>query len=59
MATTMLSLMQSVRGELGLSIPTAVASSQDTDIITTLALMNAAGQELVNMKAGGSLGTNW
>ena len=53
MATTMLSLIQSVRGELGLIVPTAVASSQDTDIKTTLALMNAAGQELVNMKAGG------
>lgn len=52
MATSMLSLMQSVRGELGLSVPTAVVSSQDTDIVTTLYLMNAAGQELVNAKTG-------
>jgi len=49
----MLSLVQSVRGELGLNVPTAVATSQDTDVMTTLALMNALGQELVNMKAGG------
>jgi hypothetical protein len=50
----MLSLVQSVRGELGLSVPNAVASSTDQDILTTLALMNAAGQELVNLKAGPS-----
>lgn len=52
MATTMLSLIQAVRGELGLTIPNAVASSQDTDTKTTLALINALGQELVNAKAG-------
>lgn len=52
MATTMLSLMKSVRGELGLVVPNAVVSSTDTDIQTTLALMNAVGQELVNLKTG-------
>jgi len=52
MATTLLSLIQDVRRELSLTVPSAVVSSTDTDIMTTLAHMNAAGYELVNMKTG-------
>lgn len=44
--TTLLQLVQQARGEMGLSVPTAVASSLDTDIIQTLALLNAVGYEL-------------
>lgn len=50
MGSSLLQLAQKVRGELSLSVPTAVASSADTDIQNTLALMNAAGEELVNCK---------
>jgi hypothetical protein len=48
--TTLLSLVQRVRGELGLSVPTVVAASSDQDILTTLYQMNAVGEELVNMR---------
>lgn len=43
---TMLQLMTQVTAELDLNIPNAVASSTSTDVIQTLALMNAVGYEL-------------
>lgn len=52
MSKTLLSLVQTVRGELGLTVPNTVVSTSDNDILTTLALLNAAGEEIVNMKTG-------
>lgn len=45
--TTMLQLVQQATGELGLSVPTAVASSTNADTIQQLALLNAVGHELL------------
>jgi hypothetical protein len=44
--TTMLQLMQQATAEMGLAVPTAVASSAATDTIQQLALLNAVGNEL-------------
>lgn len=44
--TTMLSLVQQATGEMGLTVPTAVASSSSADTIQQLALLNAVGYEL-------------
>ena len=44
--STMLQLMQQANGELGLSVPTAVASSSAADTIQQLALLNSIGNEL-------------
>ena len=46
MSATMLSLIQQATGEMGLSVPTAVASSTAADQVQQLALLNAAGNEL-------------
>lgn len=46
MAATMLSLIQQAAGELGLSVPTAVASSTAADQVQQMALINAVGNEL-------------
>lgn len=44
--TTMLQLIQQATGEMGLAVPTAVASSTATDTVQQLALLNAVGYEL-------------
>lgn len=44
--TTMLQLVQQAAGEMGLAVPTAVASSTSTDVIQQLALLNAVGYEV-------------
>lgn len=44
--TTMLQLVQQATGEMGLVVPTAVASSTSADTIQQLALLNACGYEL-------------
>ena len=46
MSATMLSLIQQATGEMGLAVPTAVASSTAADQIQQLALLNAVGNEL-------------
>lgn len=43
----MLQLVQQVTNEIGVSTPTAVASSTNQDVIQILALMNASGYELL------------
>lgn len=43
---TMLGLIQQATGEMGLTVPTAVASSTASDTIQQLALLNAVGHEL-------------
>lgn len=47
MSATMLQLMQQTCGELGLSVPTAVASNTSQEIQQLLSLMNGAGYELL------------
>src|SRR3990167_8575804 len=46
MAATMLSLVQQATGEMGLAVPSAVASATAADQVQQLALINAAGNEL-------------
>lgn len=46
MSSTMLQLIQQATGEMGLTVPTAVASSSSVDTIQQLALLNAVGYEL-------------
>lgn len=46
MASTALALIQSISGELGLSVPSAVFSSSVTDIVQMRNLLNAVGKEL-------------
>lgn len=43
---TMLQLIQAATGELGLPVPTSVASSRNQDTIQLLALLNGLGDEL-------------
>jgi hypothetical protein len=43
---TMLAMVQQAAGEMGLSVPTAVASSTSSDTVQQLALLNAVGYEL-------------
>ena len=45
-STTMLQLVQQATGELGLSVPTVVAASTNTDVIQIYRLINACGYEL-------------
>ena len=47
MGSTMVQLVQQVTAELGLVVPATVASNTSTDVVQTLALMNAAGYELL------------
>ena len=44
---TMLELVQQATGEMGLAVPTAVASSTSADTVQQLALLNAVGYELL------------
>ena len=44
--TTMLQLIQQATGEMGLSVPTAVAGNTNQDVVQQLALLNAVGYEL-------------
>ncbi len=46
MSATMLSLIQQATGEMGLTVPAAVASSTAADQVQQLALLNAVGNEL-------------
>ena len=46
-STTMLQLVQQVANELGLPSPTSVAGNTSQDVVQILALMNAAGTELL------------
>lgn len=46
MSATMLEIIQQATGEMGLVVPTAVASSNTDDSIQQLALLNAVGNEL-------------
>ncbi len=46
MASTALALIQSISGELGLSVPSAVFTSSVTDIVQMRNLLNAVGKEL-------------
>jgi len=46
MSSTMLQLVQQASAEMGLAVPTAVASSASNDTIQQLALLNAVGNEL-------------
>lgn len=47
MSQTMLQLVQQVTAELNLAVPSFVAGNQSQDVQQVLALMNAAGKELV------------
>lgn len=47
MSSTMLQLVTQVTNELGVTTPTAVATSTSQDVIQILALMNASGYELM------------
>lgn len=47
MSATMLQLIQQATGEMGLSVPTSVASNTTADVVQQLALLNAAGYELI------------
>lgn len=44
--TTMLQLVQQATTELGLTVPTAVASSTNSDVVQILGLLNAVGYEI-------------
>lgn len=46
--TTMLQLVQQATAEMGLGVPTAVASSAAADTVQQLALLNAVGYELLD-----------
>jgi hypothetical protein len=46
MASTMLQLIQQATGEMGISIPSAVAGNSAQDTVQCLALLNAVGYEL-------------
>lgn len=46
MPSTLLQIVQMARSEMGLSSPTSVIGNQADDIVQTLALLNAAGNEL-------------
>jgi len=48
--TTMLSLIQQATGQMGLAVPTYIASSTAADQIQQLALLNAVGSELAREK---------
>lgn len=49
MSSTLLQLVTQVTNELGVSTPTAVASSTNQDVIQIMALMNATGHELLRL----------
>lgn len=46
MSATMLQLVQQATGEMGLTVPSAVAGNQATDTVQQLALLNAVGYEI-------------
>lgn len=43
----LLGLIQAATGELGLAVPTYIAGNQTADVVQQLALLNAAGQEIL------------
>lgn len=43
---TMLAIVQQATGEMGLSVPTAVAGNTSADVVQQLAMLNAVGYEL-------------
>jgi len=45
--STMIALMQQASAEMGINVPTSVAGSTNSDIVQTLALLNAVGYELI------------
>jgi hypothetical protein len=47
--TTMLQLMQQASAEMGLTVPSSVAGNTASDVVQTLALLNAVGYELKNI----------
>ena len=49
MSSTMLQLMQATFNELALPSPSSVAGNTNQDVVQTLALMNACGNELLRM----------
>ena len=57
--TTMLQLVQQATGELGLSVPTAVASSTNTDVVQIYRLINACGYELQRKHEWQALSTEY
>lgn len=46
MSATMLQLIQQATGEMGLSVPSSVASNTTPDVVQQLALLNAVGYEI-------------
>jgi len=50
MSMTLLALVQQATGEMGLTVPTAVAGNTSADTIQQLALLNSVGMELVREK---------
>lgn len=46
MSSTLLQLVQQATGEMGLTVPTTVVGNTNTDVVQTLALINAVGYEL-------------
>lgn len=46
MSSTMLQLIQQATGEMGLAVPTYVASNTQQDVVQQLALLNACGREI-------------
>jgi hypothetical protein len=59
MASTALSLIRAMTGELGLAQPTLVAGSQDNGVIQYLSLLNALGRELTSGFAWTALSTEY
>lgn len=59
MTWTALQIMTQVAGELGLSRPTDVADTSDKQSVQLLALMNAAGNELLNYHTWEFLREEW
>lgn len=47
MSATMLQLIQQATGEMGLTVPTAVAGNTNQDVVQQLALLNAVGYQLM------------
>lgn len=46
MASTLLQLMNAAQAEMNLTVTTSIIGNQSTDVVQTLALINAAGNEL-------------
>jgi len=46
---TMLQLIQQATGEMGLTVPSSVASNTSSDVVQLLALLNSQGYELIRL----------